>query len=84
MILSQFSLHYEQIQGLDNIMETLQIHFFINMVLGHIWPSIQLQSSLEWTRTSFELFLPKFFTILREEHLQIPLEVLEVGNYSSV
>jgi hypothetical protein len=60
-------------------MGTLEIHFFINMVFHHFLPSIQPQSFLEWTRTSFEQSLAEFYTILPEEHLQIALEMVEVG-----
>jgi hypothetical protein len=49
-------------------------HFFINMVLVHLLP----QPFLEWTHTSFEQSLMKFYTILLEEHLQVALEMLEV------
>jgi hypothetical protein len=67
-------------QGMDKIMETLQIlfSFFINML-----PSAQLQSFLEWNRTNFEQSLAEFYTILCEEH-QVALEMLEVGICSSL
>jgi hypothetical protein len=41
---------------IDGIMETLvtDTHFFINMVLDQLWRSVQPQSFLEWTLTSFE------------------------------
>jgi hypothetical protein len=54
------------------------------MVLDHLLPSIQQQSFLEWTRTSLEQSLAKFYTILLEEHLQVALEMLEVGICSSL
>jgi hypothetical protein len=34
---------------------------------------------LEWTGTSFEQHLAEFYTIFLEGHLQITLEMLEVG-----
>jgi hypothetical protein len=34
------------------------------MVLDHLLPSVQPQSFLEWTRTSFEQSLAEFYTIL--------------------
>jgi hypothetical protein len=49
------------------------------MVLNHILPSIQPQSFLEWTRTSFEQSVKEFYIILLEEHLQVALEMLEVS-----
>jgi hypothetical protein len=49
------------------------------MVLGHLLPSIQPQSFLEWTPTSFEQSLPEFYTIHLEEHLQVALQMLEVS-----
>jgi hypothetical protein len=49
------------------------------MVLDLLLPSIELQSFLEWTRTSFEQSLAEFYTIHLEEHLQVALEMLEVG-----
>jgi hypothetical protein len=67
-------------------METLQIltHFCIHMVLNYLLPSIQLQSFLEWTRTSFEHSLAEFHIKLLEKHLQVALEMLEVGFCSSL
>jgi hypothetical protein len=62
----------------------METHFIINMVMGHVLPSIQLQSFLEWTRTSFEQSIAEFYTILLEEHLQVALEMLEVGICSSL
>jgi hypothetical protein len=53
-------------------------YFFINMMLDHLLPSRQLQS-LEWTCISFEQSLVQFYNILLEEHLQVALEMLEVG-----
>jgi hypothetical protein len=55
----------------------------INMVFKHLLPSVQLQS-LEWARTSFEQSLVEFYTILLDEHLQVALEMLEMGMYSSL
>jgi hypothetical protein len=49
------------------------------MVLDHLLASIQPQSLLEWTRTSFENSSGIFYTILLEEHVQVALEMLEVG-----
>jgi hypothetical protein len=62
-------------------METLQIlyTFHYECGVGHLLPSVQPQSCLEWTRTSLEQSLAEFFTILLEEHLQVALEMLEVG-----
>jgi hypothetical protein len=53
------------------------------MVLDRFLPSEQPQS-LEWTRTSFEQSLAEFYTILREEHVQVALEILGVGICSSL
>jgi hypothetical protein len=53
-------------------------------MLGHLLPSVQPQSFLEWTRTSFEQSLAEFYTILVEEQRQILLEMLEVGICSSL
>jgi hypothetical protein len=54
------------------------------MVLDHFLPSVQQQSFLEWTRTSFEQSVVEFYTILLEEHLKVALEMLEVGICSSL
>jgi hypothetical protein len=65
-------------------METLQILYtFINMVLDRLFPSVQPQSFLECTVTNFEQSLAEFYTILLE-HLQVALEMLEEGIYSSL
>jgi hypothetical protein len=53
------------------------------MVLNHLLPSIQLQSFLEWTRTSFEQSLEECYTTLLEEHVQVALDMLEEGIFSS-
>jgi hypothetical protein len=47
-------------------------------------PPIQLQSYLEWIRTSIEESLAEFYTILLEERLHVSLEILEVGICSSL
>jgi hypothetical protein len=52
-------------------------------MLDGFLPSLQ-QQSLEWTRTSFEQSLVKFYTILLEEHLEVALALLEVGICSSL
>jgi hypothetical protein len=49
------------------------------MVLDHLLASVQPQSFSEWTCTSLEQSLEEFYTILLEEHLQVALEMLEVG-----
>jgi hypothetical protein len=49
------------------------------MVLDHLLLSVQPQSFLEWTRTSFEQSVAEFYTILLEEHFKVALELLEVG-----
>jgi hypothetical protein len=54
------------------------------MVLDHLSLSIQVQSFSEWTRTSFEQFLAEFYTSHLEEHLQVVLELFEVGICSSL
>jgi hypothetical protein len=54
------------------------------MVLGHLLPSVQPQSFLKWTRTSYEQSLVEFYTNLLEEHLQVALEMLEVEICSSL
>jgi hypothetical protein len=53
------------------------------MVLDHFLPSIQPLSFLELTRTSFELSLAEFYTILLE-HLQAALEMLVVAIWTSI
>jgi hypothetical protein len=52
------------------------------MVLDHILPSAESQSFLEKTHTSFEQSITEFYTIFLEEHLQVALEMLEIGIYS--
>jgi hypothetical protein len=54
------------------------------MVFGHLLSSIQPQSFLELTCTSGEQSLVEFYTIFLEEHLQVALEMLEVGICSSL
>jgi hypothetical protein len=54
------------------------------MVLTHFLPSIEMKSFLVWTCTSFEQSLAEFYTILLEEHLQVALEMLEVGIFFSL
>jgi hypothetical protein len=75
-------------QGLDKIMETLQIlyTFLYKYGFGAIFAfsTAQPQSFLEWTRTSFEQSLAEFYTILLKEYRQVALEVLEVGVFSSL
>jgi hypothetical protein len=73
-------------RGAGNKMGTLQIlhTVLVNMVSEHLWPSVQPQFFLEWTRTSFEQSLAEFYNILLKEHLHVALEMLEVGNCSSL
>jgi hypothetical protein len=47
------------------------------MVFDHLLPPMQMQSFLEWTRTSFEQSLVEFYAILLEEN-QVTLEMLDV------
>jgi hypothetical protein len=54
------------------------------MVLDQLLPSILLHSFLEWTHTSFEQCVAEFYTVLLEEHLQVALEMSEVGICSSL
>jgi uncharacterized protein YggT (Ycf19 family) len=70
-------------QVLKIILNILPDTFFINMVLVHLLSSVQPQSFLEWTRTSFEQSM-EFYTNLLQEHLQIALEMLEVAICSSL
>jgi hypothetical protein len=56
--------------------------FFINIVLDNHLSSTQPQSFLKWTHTHFEKSQAEFYTILLEEHLQVALEMLEVGTSS--
>jgi hypothetical protein len=49
------------------------------MVLDHLLPAVQPQAFLKWTCTSFEQSLTELYTILLQEHLQIALDMLEVG-----
>jgi hypothetical protein len=67
------------IQGMDKIMETLQLLYTITMVLDHLLPSIQLLGMDSWTRTSFKQTLVEFYNVLLEEHLQVALEMLALG-----
>jgi hypothetical protein len=53
------------------------------MVLHHLLPSVQPESLLGWILTRFDESLAEFYTILLEEHLQVALEMLEVGICSS-
>jgi hypothetical protein len=59
-------------------------HLSINTMLDKLLPSVQQQSFLEWTPASFEQSLAEFYTTLLEEHLQVALEMLEVGICSSL
>jgi hypothetical protein len=63
------------IQGVEKLKETLVTdrHFFTNMVLDHILPSVQPQNFLEWTLTSLEQSPTKCYTIILEERLQVAL-----------
>jgi hypothetical protein len=54
------------------------------MVLDHLLPSIQLQTYLEWTHTSFEQSLTEYYTIFLDEYLQVTLEILKIGICSSL
>jgi hypothetical protein len=54
------------------------------MVLDQLSPSVQPQSFLEWTHACFEQSVVEFYTILLEEHLQVALEMFEVGICSSL
>jgi hypothetical protein len=54
------------------------------MVLDHLLLSIQPQTFLEWTHKTFKQSLAKFYNILLEEHLQVALEILKAGIYSSM
>jgi hypothetical protein len=67
------------------VMETLQIlyTFLYLYSVGQPISIIKTQSFLEWTCTSFGQSLAKFFTIPLEEHLQVVLQMLEVGICSS-
>jgi hypothetical protein len=63
-------LHFVRTEG-GEIMETLVIdtHLFLNMVLDHLFPSLETQSFLERTHTSLAQSVAEFYTILIEEHL---------------
>jgi hypothetical protein len=54
------------------------------MVMDNLLPSIQPQFFMEWARTNFEQSVEEFYTILLEEHLQVALEMLELGICSSL
>jgi hypothetical protein len=60
------------------------VDLLINMGLEHLLPSIQPQSFLEWTRTSFEQSVTELYTSILEERLHVALEMLEVGICSSL
>jgi hypothetical protein len=80
-----FGSSCEDVQGLDGIMEILQMYTFLYYYgVGQLLPSIKLQHSLEWAHTGFEQSLVECCTILLEEHLQVTLEMLEVGICSSL
>jgi hypothetical protein len=53
-------------------------------VLGHLLLSINQQSFLEWTHSSLEQSLEEFYTILLVEHLQVVVEMLNMGISSSL
>jgi hypothetical protein len=63
----------------NNGINTDTAYFLISMVLDHFLPSVRPQSFLEWSRANFEQSVVKFYTIPLEEHLQVALEMLEVG-----
>jgi hypothetical protein len=69
--------------GQNNRNTTDSVNFFQYSV-GPPLPSIQLQSSLQWTHTSFEQSLVEFYTILLKEHLQVALDILDVGICSTL
>jgi hypothetical protein len=54
------------------------------MVVEHLFPSVWLQAFLKLACASFEQPLAEFCIILLEEHLQVALEMSEVGLYSSL
>jgi hypothetical protein len=54
------------------------------MMLDHRLLSVQPQSFLEWTRTSFEQSVAEFHAILLEEHLQVALEMLGMAIWFSI
>jgi hypothetical protein len=54
------------------------------MLLDRILPSVQPQSFLERTRTSFEQSLAKYYAIIVEGNLEAALLALEVGIFSNV
>jgi hypothetical protein len=70
------------IQGSDKVMYCT--HLFVNMGLDQLLPSVQPQFFLERTGTSSEQSLTEFYTILLEKHLQVALEMFEVGICSSL
>jgi hypothetical protein len=50
------------------------------MMFNQILPSVQPQSFLEWTLTSFEQSVAEFYTIYLEEHLQSCFRDVGGGN----
>jgi hypothetical protein len=54
------------------------------MVLDQRLLSIEPQSILEWTLSSFERSATEFYTVLLEEHHEVALEMLVVGICSSL
>jgi hypothetical protein len=74
------------IQGLGKIWKHCGYctYFFIDLVFDRLLPSLQAQSFLEWTRTSFEQAPMEFYTIILEEHLQVALEMVVVGICTSL
>jgi hypothetical protein len=54
------------------------------MVLNHLLPYSTAAFLLGMDSTSFEQSLTEFCAILLEEHLQVALEMLEVGICSSL
>jgi hypothetical protein len=70
--------------GQNNGNTTDTIYFFMNTVSDHLLLSMMPQTFLKWTCTSFEKPLAEFYTILLEEHLQVALEMLQMGICSSL
>jgi hypothetical protein len=50
------------------------------MVLDHLLPSIQPESFLEWTRTSFVQSLADIYTPILQEHLHVAFRDVGGGN----
>jgi hypothetical protein len=73
---------HKLVEGLEKYWKhyTYCKHFFIDMLSDYNLPSMEPQSCLECTHTSFEQSVMEFYAIHLEGHLQVSLEILGGGN----